>query len=64
MSDLTNNRTASVWNNTTAQNHIDAARDTLALGGHGWDAAIHALIALALIQQEQLQYTKGTAYGR
>lgn len=58
MTDLTNNRNASVWNNTTYQMHLDAARDLLATGGHGWTAATHALIALALIQKQALEEGK------
>lgn len=55
MSKLTTNRTAGVWNNTTYQMHIDAARDTLASGGHGFDALTHAIIALVLVQKEALE---------
>lgn len=55
---LRSDRTAGHWNNTTYQHHIDAARDTLAGGGHGFDALTHAIIALALIQQEAIEQGK------
>lgn len=60
MPELTNDRTASRRNNTTAQIHIDAARDLAASGGYDMVAATHALIALALIQQEQLELQKAS----
>lgn len=55
MPELTTGRTAGRWNNTTAQNHIDAARDLLNTGGYEMVSIAHALIALALIQQEGLE---------
>ncbi len=55
MPDLTTNRNAAHWNNTTYQMHIDAARDLMATGGHGWNAMTHAVIALVLIQKEGLE---------
>lgn len=58
MPDLTTGRTAGRWNNTTYQMHLDAARDLAATGGHGWDAVIHALIALVLVQKEALEQGK------
>jgi hypothetical protein len=55
MSELTKDRTAGKWNNTTYQKHIDAARDLLASGGYGMVSLTHAVIALALIQKEALE---------
>lgn len=46
------------WKNTSYQQHIDAAKITLAEGGHGMTAVTHALIALALIQQEAIEQGK------
>lgn len=54
MRDLQNGRTASRWNNTTPQIHIDAARDLLSMGGYTMDAIAHTLLAIAMVQQEEL----------
>ena len=58
MPELGNGRNATKWNNTTAVNHLDAARDSLGMG-YSMDSVAHSLIALVLIQQAALEAQHG-----